>query len=333
MKSTIILAAGKGTRMKSSLPKVMHKVCDKTMLENIIDQAKEAGSKRIVTVIGYQGEMIQEQLQHKTEIAWQREQLGTGHAVMQAQQLAQEKGKTLVINGDAPCLQKETLAKMFAELDHCEMVVVSTIEDDPKAYGRVIRNASGKVEKIVEFKDCTEAEKKGQEINSGIYGFNNEVLFNSISKLKANNAQKEYYITDLVEIINQDNLRVNALVIDNKIEVMGCNDQQELAFANEYVQQRINNYWLAQGVVMVDPKTVYISQDAMLQPETTIYPNVVIKGKSIIASNCVIGPNTIIEEAVIADNCIIEASKVEKTTVDQGSKIGPFEIVNNKERK
>lgn len=305
MRYAIIMAAGKGTRMHSTLPKVMHKVCDKPMIEHLVDTLSHADVQRVVSIVGYGHEVIEDYMKGKCEFALQMPQLGTGHAVMQAKQLEGLKGKTLVVNGDCPCIKKETFEEMFDALDDAKMVVLCAKLDDPKAYGRVVTDENGMIEKIVEFKDCNEEQKKIKYINTGIYAFDNEVLFENLKELKNDNNQQEYYITDLVEIIRNKHHRVKAIVASDNDEVQGINDKVELAKANEYLQKEINTKWMKQGVNIVDPKCTYISSDVTIGSDVVIYPNVMISGHSKIGNNVVIKANSIIENSVIEDGQIV----------------------------
>ena len=237
-KNAIIMAAGKGTRMKSELPKVLHTLLGRTMIERDLENLQKAGAERIVAIVGYKHELVEEVLDGKCETAVQEPQLGTGHAVMQARQLENEDGLTLVANGDCPCVKPETYAALYDACKDADMVILTVEPEDAAAYGRVIRNNDGTVEKIVEFKDCSEEEKAVKEVNTGIYCFNNKALFEGLKLLKNDNAQQEYYITDLVEILKGQGKTVKAVKTDDESEVQGINDLQELARAEEYLQQQ-----------------------------------------------------------------------------------------------
>lgn len=325
MKQAIIMAAGKGTRMQSELPKVMHSVCQKTMVEHLIEQSKKAGATRVVTVVGYGHEIIEEAMKDKTEFALQEPQLGTGHAVMQAKQCENETGETLVINGDCPCLTSETLKSLTDELkDGVSMVILTAILDDPSAYGRVIRDENGYVTKIVEFKDCNEEEKKVKEINTGIYAFDNKTLFSNLQEIQNKNAQSEYYITDLVEILNNKGIKVNALVAKDNDEVAGVNDKVELAKANRTMQKSINTEWMKKGVTLINPDATYIGADVELAPEVTLYPNVYLEGHTSIGKGTTILPNSFLVNAKVGENCTIDSSRISDSEVKDLCTIGPF---------
>ncbi|MDI9519030.1 MAG: bifunctional UDP-N-acetylglucosamine diphosphorylase/glucosamine-1-phosphate N-acetyltransferase GlmU [Bacillota bacterium] len=338
MKYVVIMAAGKGTRMQSDLPKVMHKVCNTPMIEHLIDVSKEAGADKIVSIVGYGSEIVKKAMEGKCEFALQEPQLGTGHAVMQAKQLEGLKGKTLVINGDTPCLNPETLAKLYDELDDCSMVVLTAIPEDASAYGRVIKNEDGYLERIVEFKDANEEERAVKEINTGIYGFDNEVLFESLKEIKNDNAQQEYYITDLVEIIKGKNKKVKAVLANNSEEVAGINDRVELARANKYMQRVINERLMESGVTIIDPDNTYISKSVKIEKDVVIYPNVHIQGNTVIGENTEILPQSFIVNSKIGKNNLIDSSHIVDSEVKDSNYIGPYAhlrmncVVENKTR-
>lgn len=232
------MAGGKGTRMKSDLPKVLHTILGKTMIERDYESIREAGAERIVIIVGYRHDLVEKEMEGKCEFAVQEPQLGTGHAVMQARQLENEEGLTLVANGDCPCVRPSTYAALYETCKDADMVILTAELPEERPYGRVIRNADGTVEKIVEYKDATDAEKEVREVNMGIYCFNNKSLWEGLALLNNDNAQHEYYITDLVEIMNRLGHTVKALTANDWQEVQGCNDKAELAGAEEYLRTR-----------------------------------------------------------------------------------------------
>lgn len=291
-RNAIIMAGGKGTRMKSALPKVLHKILNEPMAGLVIRSLKEAGCERIVTVVGYQHELVEKALAGQCEFAVQEPQLGTGHAVMQARQLEGETGITLVASGDCPCVRSETYQKMYAELGDADMAVLTTVPDDNGAYGRVIRRADGTVEKIVEFKDANEEERKVREINTGIYAFKNEALFEGLKLITNNNAQKEYYLTDLVEILQKLGKKVIAVTCDDWHEVEGVNDCIAQAEASAYLQERINLHWMKEGVTLVDPKNTYIGQEVTFGHDVIVHPNTYLYGKTHVKDNTEVMPGT-----------------------------------------
>ncbi len=324
MKNAIVLAAGKGTRMRSDAPKVLHKVCEMPMAELIVRNLKKAGAERIIAVVGYRHELVEKALDGQCEFAIQDPQLGTGHAVMQARQLENETGTVLVVNGDAATIQPETLSSLYQSVEDADMAVLTVSMDDAAHYGRVIRSSEGIVEKIVEFKDCSEEEKAVHEINTGIYAFNTEKLFEGLKELKNNNAQHEYYITDLVEIFRRKGWTVKAVLAEDEDEVQGVNDNAELARANAWLRKKINEKWMHAGVTIIDPDNTYIGTEVKFGHDVTVHPNVSIYGESSIGNGTVIRPCSYLFNAVIGDDCLIDASVIENSTVESGSHTGPF---------
>jgi bifunctional UDP-N-acetylglucosamine pyrophosphorylase/glucosamine-1-phosphate N-acetyltransferase len=330
MKQAIIMAAGKGTRMMSNKPKVLHKICGKTMIEQLVSTISEVNVDRICTIVGYGRDEVMNVMKDKCEFAIQEPQLGTGHAVMMAKQFNGLKGKTLVVNGDCPCLSKETFEKMYEQIDlNTPMCILTVVLDNPKSYGRVIKGKDGLVKKIVEYKDSNEEEKKIREINTGIYCFDNELLFKYLEEIKANNSQKEYYVTDLVEIFNNHGHQVKAYMTENIEEVQGINNKLELAKANKYLKKSINEKLLINGVELIDPDNTYISSEVTFGKDCIVYPNVTIEGKCIIGSNTVIESGSFIKNSNIGNNCHVMASRITDSTMKNGINIGPNSHLRN----
>lgn len=305
MKTAIIMAAGKGTRMKSKKAKVLHPILNVPMVQLVVDALQAAGAERIVTVVGFQHEEVEKVLKGQCEFALQKEQLGTGHAVKQATQLKNIDGITIVASGDCPCVQSASYKSLYEMEDDCDMAILTTILQNPAAYGRVIRDANGMVEKIVEAKDANEEEKKVQEVNSGIYAFKTKKLFEALALLKNNNAQKEFYLTDVLAIFRQKGYKIKAQIMPDKHEVEGLNSLVEVASASKYLQRRINKCWLEQGVQIIDPDNTYIGPYVVLEPDVLIYPNVFLYGHTIIHTGTVIYPGVYLEDKEIAQNSIL----------------------------
>jgi len=299
MKNAIVMAAGKGTRMHSDQPKVLHRILDEPMAGLIVNNLKKAGAERIVSIVGYGHELVEAALAGTCEFAVQEPQLGTGHAVMQARQLEAEKGLTVVVNGDGPCVRPETYARLYEALEHAEMAIMTAVPEYDNRFGRVIRGADGSVEKIVEYKDCTEEERAVKETNMGFYAFRNELLFEGLKELTNNNAQHEYYITDLVEIFIRHGYKVAAVQVEDCMEVQGVNDNIELARASAYLQQRINTGLMASGVTMVDPNTAYIGPYVTIGHDVVIHPNVCLYGNTKILDGAVILPGSYLRDALV----------------------------------
>ena len=329
MRNAIVLAAGKGTRMHSDVPKVLHEVCGVPMVELIVNTLKQAGAERVVTVTGFGHEMVESCLEGQCEFALQEPQLGTGHAVMQAKQLEGESGITVVVNGDVPCIRQETFEKLFLSCEEADMVVLTVKLEDPKAYGRIVREKDGSVQKIVEYKDCSEEEKTIKEINTGIYAFKNELLFTHGKEIKNDNAQQEYYITDLVELFKQAGHVVQAVEIEDPFEVQGVNDNVELAKANATMRKRINESWMRKGVTMVNPDATYIGPYVTFGKDVVLHPNVYLYGKTSIKDGTTILPQSYLDNAIIGSRTIINASEITDSEVKDDCKIGPYTHFRN----
>ena len=324
MRSAIILAAGKGTRMKSALNKVMHPVSNKPMIGHIVCSLRKAGVDNIVVVVGHGAESVREYLGDSVRYAVQEPQLGTGHAVMQAQCLADLDGDTLILNGDGPCIQSETIDRVFAANADSEMTVLTAVLPDGERYGRIIRNAEGYVERIVEAKELAVT-----EINTGIFCFKNRLLFAHLKEIRNDNAQQEYYLTDLVAIFNQCGLRVNALVADDPQETMGVNDRIDLAKAQKWMTRHECERHMRNGVTIIDPETVYIDVGVKIGADTVIYPNVIIQGDTVIGERVTILSNSFLRNAVIADEVCIDSSKIVESSVGARTTIGPMSHLRN----
>lgn len=329
MKSAIVLAAGKGTRMKSSLNKVMHPVSNKPMIGHIIASLKKAGVEKIVVVVGHGAESVKEYLQDEVTYALQEPQLGTGHAVMQATALEGLGGDTIVLCGDGPCIQSETIEKAFAANQDCALTVLSAELESGASYGRIVRNADNHVEKIVEAKDCTPEELAICEINTGLFVFKNKELFEGLKEIKNDNVQHEYYLTDLVEIFNRKGLITNAMIVEDADETMGVNDRVDLAKAQQWMKMHVNRKHMLNGVTIIDPNNTYIDVDVEIGRDTVIYPNVHIQGNTKIGERVEILPNSFLRNAIIGDDVSIDSSKIVESQVDAHTTIGPMSHLRN----
>lgn len=325
-RNAIILAAGKGTRMKSKLYKVLHQVCGKSMVEHVLEQLQAAKIKNIVTVVGFGADTVKEALGQRTHFALQKQQLGTGHAVMQAKDLlGNSEGETIVVSGDTPLLTAETFQKLceYHEQRHSAATILTSTAPDPTGYGRIVRNDVGIVERIVEQKDATKEERAIHEINTGVYCFDNQKLFATLKLINNDNAQGEYYLTDVIGILKKQGEIVTAYRDDDFDETMGVNDRIALARANELMRHRINTKLMSEGVSMLDPDHTYIDEGVKVGRDTVIEGGVVIKGNTVIGSDCFIGAHSRIVDSVIHDDVRIISSTLEEAEMHDGSNIGP----------
>lgn len=323
----IILAAGQGTRMKSKLYKVLHPVCGKPMVQHVIDQVNQLQIEDIVTVIGHGAEKVQEQLGDSCKYALQEQQLGTAHAVMQAESvLSARSGTTLVICGDTPLIKAETMKELIAlhEQSQAKATILTAYADNPAGYGRVLRGEGGLVEKIVEHKDASEEERYVKEINTGTYCFDNQALFSALKKVSNENVQGEYYLPDVIEILKEEGEVVTAFQSSEFEETLGVNDRVALSQAEQILRKRINEKHMRNGVTIIDPLTTFIEADVQIGQDTVINPGSFIKGKSIIGQDCLIGTNTEISNCEIGDGTEVLQSVVHESSIGSFVKIGPF---------
>lgn len=322
----IVMAAGKGTRMKSKKSKLVQKIYGKEVVKRAVENAKKAGVNNIVAVVGYMKEEVMGVLGDDVNYAVQEEMLGTGHAVMQAAKyLEGKKGKVLVLNGDVPILRPETLNRLLNKsIENKECATLLTaIYDNPKGYGRIVRDEGGNIEAIVEEKDTTDEQKKIKEINAGIYCFDIEALLSALKEIKPNNAQGEYYITDVIEIMNARGLKTGAVIVEDNTEILGVNDRIQLEMLTKVLQMRINTEHMRNGVTIEDINTTYIYDDVEIGMDTVIHPNTTIKSTVVIGEDCEIGPNAYIREGCKLANKVKIGSFVEikKAIIGEGSKV------------
>ncbi|MEG0132882.1 MAG: bifunctional UDP-N-acetylglucosamine diphosphorylase/glucosamine-1-phosphate N-acetyltransferase GlmU [Clostridium sp.] len=329
-KCAIILAAGEGKRMKSNIPKVLHNVCGKEMINHVIDNIRSAGIQEVNVVIGKGADKVVKGTEsRKISYSTQEEQLGTGHAVMCAEDfLKDKKGSVAIFVGDGPLITENTVTKLinFHENEGCSATILTSVMSDPLKYGRIIRNTQGEAEKIVEFKDCNEYEIKVNEINSGMYCFDIEVLLNTLGKLNNNNNQGEYYLTDVIEILKTEGRKVGAIAV-NVDEITAVNSKLELSMANEIMRARINEIHMDNGVIIMDPKSTYIQCDVVIGQDTLVYPGNVIEGNTIIGEGCLLYANNRITNSVIGDDVTVENSVILNSKIGECTTVGPFAYI------
>lgn len=325
-KYVVVLAAGKGTRMKSKLYKVLHKVCGKTMVEHVVDAAQGVNPAEIVTIVGTGAGNVEKVLADKSKFAFQEKQLGTGDAVMTArEELGDNDGATLVVTGDTPLFTTDTFNELFkyhAEKGNAATVLTAEAPN-PFGYGRIIRDDQGNVLRIVEQKDGKPEELKVKEINTGVFCFDNKKLFEALKHVNNDNAQGEYYLTDVLEILRNSGERVGAYKMPDFSESLGVNDRIALAQATKTMQRRINEQHMRDGVSFIDPDTAYIDADVKIGNDTVIEGNVVIKGNTEIGSDCYITSGSRIVDSKIGNNVTVTSSTVEEAEMDDNTDIGP----------
>ncbi|MGG4142016.1 bifunctional UDP-N-acetylglucosamine diphosphorylase/glucosamine-1-phosphate N-acetyltransferase GlmU [Paenibacillus algorifonticola] len=323
----IVLAAGQGKRMKSKRYKVLHHVCGKPMVGHVLDTVKQAASERTVVIVGHGAETVKAYLGEQAEYVLQEQQLGTGHAVRQAEALiGAEDGKTIVICGDTPLVRSETIQAMLAlqQSSGAAATVLTASFADPTGYGRIIRGESGEVERIVEQKDCTPEEAATKEINTGTYVFDNRKLFEALAKVTSNNAQGEFYLTDVIGIFRQAGESVQGYCTEDTAEAIGINDRVALAEAEGLMRARINRKHLIEGVTIMDTASTYIEADVQIGADTVIYPGTVLRGSTVIGEDCIIGPNADIQDSVIGDGVTVKYSVIAESEVGNKSSVGPY---------
>ncbi len=326
---SVIMAAGKGTRMKSNKSKLVHKIYDKELVKRVVELAKEVGTDDIVTVVGHLREQVKEVLGNDVKYVYQEELLGTGHAVMQAKKyLEGKKGKVIILYGDVPIIRKETLEnliiKSFKNKEYATLL--TAIYENPTGYGRIIRDEGGNIKAIVEEKDANMFEKEIKEINSGIYCFDIEELLSALEELKPNNVQGEYYLTDVIKIMNDKGLKTGAVIVEDNTEILGVNDRAQLELLTRVLRMRINAEHMKKGVTIEDANSTYIHDNVKIGVDTVIHPNTTIKEGVIIGSDCEIGPNAYIREGCIIGNDVKIGNCVEikKTIIGNRTKVPHF---------
>lgn len=331
MKCAIILAGGKGTRMKTDSPKVMCEVIFEPMIKYVIDAVKEAGAEDICVITGYRHEVVEGYLasyDSKIKTALQEPQLGTGHAVMQARDFisAHKDDDILILNGDGPLMDAETINKAYAYHTENKNVItlVSAIVSDTNGIGHIKRDENGTLLRIVEHKDATDEEKLINESNAGVYWFNGASLLYALDNITNNNVQNEYYLTDSLEILIGKGENAGAYVCENYEAVLGANDRKQLNDLNNIMRRNINDRLMVSGVDIQCTDGVMIGKDVKIGNSTRILPNTIILGNTVIGDNCVIGPNTWISDSTIGSDVILDNCKITDSTVEDGVDCGPF---------
>lgn len=325
--TAVILAAGKGVRMCSQLPKVVHQVAGKPMVVHVADVARQAGADRIVLVVGHSRQKVEDLFgPGMVEFVVQEEQLGTGHALMQAWEKVSQDDTIVVLAGDTPLLQTTTLQGLLNYHQESQAIatVLSTEVEDPYGYGRIIRDETGAFQAIVEEKDASETDKIVSEINSGMYCFQVQEAFAALSRITSNNAQGEYYLTDILKILMSEGKKVEIFRTDAREDIYGINDRVQMSKAEEILRKRKNEALMKNGVTIIDPRSTFIDDDVEIACDTIIYPSTLIEGRTVIGSGCQIGPGTHITSSSIGNNVLIENSRIKEAQVGDECTIGPY---------
>ncbi|MDH5506912.1 MAG: bifunctional UDP-N-acetylglucosamine diphosphorylase/glucosamine-1-phosphate N-acetyltransferase GlmU [Anaerolineae bacterium] len=323
---SVLLAAGHGTRMRSKLHKVLHPLAGQPMIWHSLQALKAAGSQDPVVVVGHQAEAVRQAIGSEVQFALQEEQLGTGHAVQQAEGMLRGKGDLVLVTfADMPLVTGETLQKLIdrQKSNDGPFTMLTVIAQDPRGFGRVLRNADGHVMAIVEHAHATAEQLEIRELNASAYCFEADWLWDNLANISLS-PKGEYYLTDLVEIAVKQGSTVAAVVLDDANEAIGINTRVHLAEAEAALRRRINNEWMLAGVTLMDPSTTYIEAGVRIGGDTVIYPNSSLQGETQIGAECSIGPNTMVRSSQIGDRCKVFASVVENAKLENDVDIGPY---------
>ncbi len=321
----LILAAGAGTRMKSSKPKVLHELLGKPLVRWVVDAAREAGCRAVHVVIGHKREQVEPHLGDCT-ISYQLDMLGTGHTVMcAADALADFSGTLLVLCGDTPLVRAETLRALREAHEQAgnAATVLTMRMDEPAGYGRIVRDRTGNVCRIVEEKDCDDAQRAIRECNSGIYCFDAAELLARLDQLGCDNAQGEYYLTDMLAVLRGAGLKVGSMVVGDNDECLGVNSRAQLAQATKVMQRRINAAHMAAGVTFTDPDLVWVGPDVQLAPDVELLPMTMLSGATRVGARSTIGPSTRLSDCVVGEECSVEETVGIEAEIGDGCSVGP----------
>jgi len=323
----VILAAGLGTRMKSDKIKILHHAAGRPIIDYVLDLAAELSPAPPVMIIGHQREAVQQSVGGRARYAIQEEQLGTGHAVLQAASLVDPNRRVLVLSGDVPLTRIETLRRLLDEheRDGNALTLLTMKPHDPGMYGRIVRDGNNAVQRIVEMKDASDEQKLIGEVNAGIYVFNGEHLFDNLRNLKPENAQKEYYLTDLLSVIRSAGHRVGAVIADDPVEALGVNSRGELAQVENEIQRRVVERLMSEGVTFRNPSTVVIDSTVAIGPDTVVYPFVTLEGNTRIGKGCVVDPGVHLNNVTVGNDVHLKTGTVaEDAVIGDEASVGPY---------
>lgn len=336
----IVLAAGEGSRMRSSTPKPLHRLCGRPMVLHVLDCLNELGVDRVVVVVGFQSVEVVKAIEAEAPVdlalsfVEQHERRGTGDAAAVGltgfdRDGDLDEGELLVLPGDAPLVQPKTLRRLVEvhRQHHAGATLLSAVMDDPTGYGRIVRSKNGRVSRIVEHADATDAEREIHEVGTSIYCFDLPLLAPSLRRISPENAQGEYYLTDVVGVLGDAGYSVGSMVVDDAREVAGINDRAQLSIAQETMRERINSYWMRKGVTMLNPQEVYLDTTVELGEEVTLYPNVGLEGKTVIMSGAVIGPDCHLVDTTVGACATLRSVDARRAQIGANADVGPFAVL------
>jgi bifunctional UDP-N-acetylglucosamine pyrophosphorylase/glucosamine-1-phosphate N-acetyltransferase len=338
--SALVLAAGEGTRMRSARPKPLHRLCGRPMVFWVLDALADLDVARTVVVVGHGAERVTKQVQEgadarlRVDFVEQARQRGTGDAVAVGLTAfpgedVDDDSTVLVLPGDTPLLTPATIARLVEahEARGAAATVLTAALDDATGYGRVIRGRDGRVARIVEHRDATEAEREIREVNTSIYCFRRSVLGPALRRVSPQNAQGEYYLTDVVGVLHGAGYPVQAVVLDDPAEASGVNDRLQLSEAEAVLRQRINAAWMRAGVTMLDPTQTFVEVGVQLGTDVTLYPGTILQGGTVIGDSCDIGPDTRLVDTVVGRGCVVEHAVAHHAEIGDGAHVGPYAVL------
>ncbi len=322
----VVLAAGEGKRMHSQLPKVLHPLCGRPMLDYILHSAAAAACE-VIVVIGRGAAQVKAAMGPRWRYVLQERQLGTGDALMQALPLLPEEGQLLVLCGDTPLLGEAQLKGLLEAHGSNAATIMTAVLPDPTGYGRIIKDSAGRVSRIVEERDASPSQKQVSEVNAGTYCFDLALLRRFLPRISADNSQGEFYLTDVISLLTENGHQVGTYQLGDYRIGLGINNRAQLAEAAAVLRGRINRQLMLQGVTMIDPDSVYIDYGVRIGADTVIWPQTVIEGDTEIGKSCTIGPGSHLKNARLGDHVVLRQSVVENCVLEDGAVIGPFAIL------
>jgi bifunctional UDP-N-acetylglucosamine pyrophosphorylase/glucosamine-1-phosphate N-acetyltransferase len=339
--SAVVLAAGEGTRMRSARPKPLHRLCGRPMVLHVLDALAQLSVQRVVVVVGHRAEWVTKTLiEHapagmSIEFVEQVEQRGTGDAMSVAltglpDDDGDDDSDVVVLPGDTPLLRPATLAELVHRhrSSDAAATLLTAVLDDPTGYGRVVRGRDDSVARVVEHGDAIDDELDVHEINTSIYCFRRSVLAPSLRRLSPANAQGEYYLTDVIEVLYEAGHKVGSVVVDDTMEVAGVNDRAQLAVAEAELRDRINERWMWRGVTMWDPERTYIDVDVELEPDVVLLPGVILQGACVVGSHAEIGPDARLIDTVVGEGAVVASSLCRRSSIGAEARVGPFAVLD-----